>query len=360
MRRSLRSLFILVSVLPLLPACNGDSTIPEPPTDTSEVYWSLDLDHRAVTLAMSAPHDTLMVTAAPRNPRGVPISGLPTPRYTSRDVEHVIVTPEGQLIAAKVTSQPVWVIARLVANNLAYADSLEVKVVAADPLPVLTTFSIGSLPPDSAKTPIHVVAAKMQPFTLAVRAADADGAPLTGLPLDFRSSDPRTATIDRRTGVIVGQKPGTVMLSASMTAFHVTKADTIEHRIGWPVHAEINVRLMTPAGGGVPTIAFTPSEVRVGRGAMVVWNIRDQEAQNYDVVFNEQDTPNVAPVITYALQDKLQYSLLSYCQVLDCVSSGSAASTSNPTARVFPNAGTYEYHSDIHGVSGRIVVVDEP
>lgn len=370
----------LVLALPFTLGCQGDRLSPPAFVAESELYWALTLDHHAVTLSMptTPPYDTLTVTATPRNMRGEPLTGLPAPTYVSADVEQVLVTAAGVVVAAQPTPRPVAIVATLTTNNLKHSDTLWVKVVDEAAPPVLASLSIQPISPDSAKW--GALGAKgaqglsgtfgLKP--LVARAFDTGGAPIPDLLVDYRSSDPTTARIDFE-NKLIGVRPGRMTLYASATAFGVSKADTLPFRIGWPLVREIELSSTAPAVGSSANV-FTPSEIKVGTGGLVFFtNLSDMVA---DVTFADGSLPTIAAGNTFSEfanpamgQVGFSWQLLCvFIPTLECGTGGNAVipatfvpqvSTASSALRVFSAPGTYEYQSTTHGVSGRITVVDE-
>src|SRR6185369_15450543 len=148
--------------------------------------------------------------------------------------------------------------------------------------PMLASFSIQPVPPDSAKLAAGIVVYHIT-SPLVARAADADGVALD-LPVAFRSSDPSIATVDRHTGLVDGRQPGTVTFSASTTAFGVTKTDALPYRVGWPLFRNVDVIRVASAGLGGLVPAVVPSEFTVGTGAIVFWNMDSTTTANLGTV----------------------------------------------------------------------------
>jgi len=376
---------VVLAVLPLVPACQGDHLNPPPLVDPTVLYWDLALNHQAVTLSTTAPYDTLTLIATPRNQAGEALTGLPAPQYHSTDPGRVVVTADGILVAEQVTSDPVAVIATLTTDNLKHVDTVLVRVVDAPTPPVLGTFSIDPVPPDSAKYAMRSSDVIPNSYLLnhLVHAADASGmsladvsvdfdpwdigftasVPIADLLVSFRSSDTTVAVINTRSigsgmqiFTLVGLRPGTTKLYASTTAFGVTKADTLSFRIGLPLVNQVTIR---DTLGIIPPTPYT-----MGVGALIVWGSRSLVS---DITFS--DPTNVAAPMNASPYIAFVCFLIDSCTDTGNISSftGIPLVTLTGAGRTFTRPGTYDYQATVQDASGnlrtfsggRIVVVDE-
>ncbi len=360
---------VLASILAFpfasLLACAGDGLNPPSLADERDLYWKLELNHQAVTLSTTAPYDTLTLMATPRNVHGEALTGLPAAKYTSADAERVGVTADGRLVAG-VAGAPVWVVSNIIFGNLRHSDSVFVRVVENALPPVLTSFSIDPEAPDSAKSAVVVSAPH---DTLRVHAADADGVGIPDLLTSFRTSNPDVAEIHPTRGIVTGKRVGTVDFYASATLFGVRKTDTLPYRIGMPVFNSVTVE--PPKAGIRSDYAFLPYEVTIGTGGVVTWGqpaLPNDTIADVDVIFGDTDLPNVlaANVFPNAILGLAVFCGLSFPGIIDyCHTPGNfiIPATGTPIfpsrARVFQAPGVYEYHSTLHGIGGRVVVVDE-
>lgn len=381
--RAVRLAPSLVLVLAL--AC-GDETLntPQPP-EPSQLYWDLQLNHRAVTLSTRAPYDTLTLVATPRNIAQEPLTGLSAPRYTSDNGEYVVVTDEGELVALRATAPDAFVkvTATLTAANLKHSDYVLVRVVDDPELPVLATFSVHPVPPDSAK--VALTRSITVKDTLPMRATDATGAPITDLLVSFRAAGTRphslsTGTgneflgLDEITGEIVGLLPGTTTINAVTTLFGVTKADTLRYRIGLPI---TGVVVVTKRSDGTPGSTAPDPVLTLATGAAVAWNASIADTtMDLDITFTDPTHVASFPgssVYPYAT------TFLAICDIqafvfgpaaVNCTNGGNfvlpviqnpftGSAILGTAVRTFPVPGTYVYRSVGHGLEGRIVIIDE-
>lgn len=366
----------LCLVMSLVLGCGGDGLTPTPLADEDTLYWDLNLSHHAVTLSMTAPYDTLTVRAVPRNVRGEPLLGLPTPQFTSADPEAIGVGANGQLVANAPSGQPVTVTATMTVGNLKHKDHLLVRVVPVDHPPRMATFSVQPVPPDSAKRAAMARINGAMPDTLRWRAVDSTGAPMESLFVSYRSSDTTVAWIEELSGRYVGYRPGRLRFYASAAVYGVALADTVDFRFGWPLISFVGV--FPDSSGPTPRNRLSREEVAIATGGMVMWEATGADTTvHFDVSF---ENPSILGALTgTAAQRALEiydaaalspWGILA-CFVGDCTATGNFVLT--PTysdlfgswvglgvaTRVFTAPGTYTYRSELNDAGGRIVVVDD-
>jgi plastocyanin len=328
----------------------SDGLATRPSIDPSTFYWSLALNHRAVTLSTTAPYDTVRLTATPLNPAGAPLAGLGVPTFTSTDLARVRVSADG-VVQAVAEGVGIAVIASLQAGNVTHVDTAFIDITS-DPAPrPLASLSIHPVPPDSAKVAADPNDSKQLP----VYALSTENDTLEGLRVDFRSSDPTIATVESQTGIVHGQRPGQVSIVASATAYGATRADTLSFTVGLPIWYWIAVD-PAPIRGSSPATTFTPSEITVGTGATVLWQWR-ADIPATDVTFddptNVAESPGLGPLHIGA-------SGSGNIPAPDCRSANPAGMLFNCTkARTFPVPGVYRFRSTLTGATGQVTVVDE-
>ena len=327
-------------------ACGGDPAITPPPeSDPTTLYWQLTLNVHAATLSTVAPNDTVRMIATPRTISGSPITDLPSPTYTSLDLDRAQVDSTG-LVHVIGTGDGIQVVASLKQGNIRHADTLVLNVTdEADP-PMPASFTIHPDIGDSAKV------AAASSVTLIPRVAQADGTPISDVAVYFTTSDATIATIDRSTGFLIPVRPGSVTVYATTVTYGVTKADTLPYTIGHPIVLAMEIDPVQQANGQIVG-AFTPSNVEMGPGAKIYFG--NPNAPPTDVTFD--DPTNVA-------QDDADCAFIESL----CGSGNIPAWARDPNddsglsglrARRFPVPGTYHFHSTIFGTSGTIVIDDE-
>jgi hypothetical protein len=327
-------------------ACSGDPPVTPPPVqDPTTLYWQLTLNERAVTLSTVAPNDTVRIEATPRTISGTPITNLIEPTYTSLDLDRAFVDSTG-LVHAVGEGDQVYIVASLEENNVLHADTLVLNITSEATPPVMASFTIHPDVGDSAKV------AAGSGTLLTPRAADAEGNPISDVAVYFTSSDPTVATIDRITGSLTPNIPGTLTIYATATVYGVTMADTLPFVIGHPIVLPMEIQSQTNANGQVVNV-FVPNNVVLGPGASILFG--NATLLPTDVTFD--DPTNVAQAD-------------QYCVFLPslCGTGNIDAWARDPTddsgitglrARRFPVPGTYTFHSTIFGSTGTIVIADE-
>ncbi len=362
----------LVMAVLALSGCEANDFVPQPLIDASDLFWTLEVDHRAVTLAMAEPYDTLMLTAIPRNNEGKHLQGLPRPTFKSADSERLLVSPEGLLIAVAPTSKRVGVAVRLTSGNLTHSDTVWVTVLPATDLPVLDGFSITPVAPDSTKVATQAGQGGNCGY-LPLVLTDVNGVSLLGkkLPVAVSSSDTSTIQIVNTARFLEGRdfpqscdvggkRPGVATVYASTTVLGVHKADTVPYRIGWPLYGYVNV---VPAPDGRPGNVFIERELKIGTGGLVAWKNLVSDSLPVTVVVDDSTTMLSLHDRPTAFEDGL---ILLICMLTgaDCGKSGTM--TVIPTEalghgayRIFPVPGTFSFHDPVSGDRVRIIVIDE-
>lgn len=330
--------------------CADDVTVAPPPsTDTSQMYWALTLNYHALTMSTVAPYDTIRLTATPRTLDGTPITGLPAPTFTSLDLDRANVTADG-LVRVLRTGTNIPVVATLTVGNLRHADTVLINVTNTASPPVLAALSIQ---PDTGAGESAKMA--MNEYkTLTARATASDSTPIVGLAVYYTSLDKNVATVDRGTGLVRPVRPGHVRMTATATAYGVTKSDTLELTVGYPTGGIIIQIVPRQNGSGQVVNGFDPDSITVGRGAIVFF--QNTTSAPTDVTLD--DPANVG-------QDDRDCVFFPYfCGTgnIDAWARDPADETglSAVRARSFPVPGVYTYHSTLFGTTGTIVVVNDP
>jgi plastocyanin len=339
--------------------CSGDVAVAPPPaTDVGQLFWSLTLDPHAVTISTAAPFDTMKIVATPRTIDGEPLSGLPTPIFTSGDLERVQVSAEG-VVQAIAPGNEIKVVATLAQGNLVHADTVLVTVTSSANPPVLDSLSFGLSATDSAK--VALPASKL----LTVTAWDTSAVAIVGLPIHYTSSDPTTATI-RMIGtraMVQPVRPGPVAIIATTTAYGITKADTLPFTIGQPLSGNIAIVQQLDASGKMRNV-FAPERIVVGTGSDITWY--NETGIATDVTFDDPADIVAREFYCRRFYTDKEPALCADGNIeafgMPAVINGvpdTLAAYHNKRARHFPVPGTYTFQSVSSGATGTIVVVDE-
>lgn len=335
-----------VALLATMISCGKEQAVTSPSPDGSKLFWSLTLDQHAVNLSTVSPYDTAHVIATPRTSDGNAYPDAPAVQYVSTDLEHVQVTADGKLLAIAPVSG-VAVVATMSVGNLTHSDTAFVTVVSDSAPPVLQSFSIHPVAPDSSVWGANELENYTFVGTRLVVAHDAQGNPLSGFSIYFHSSDTTIATIDRNTGELSGKRPGQITIISSTLAYNVAKADTIPFTITMPAFMAVSI---APPGGTIgPNIITDPSPATIAAGGTILfidWN-------RYQVHISFTD-PSIVGVD----------QLVCFCGSgnVDAFGADTIDITNDWRGRSFPVAGTYTYRVDggPNSPTGTIVVEPPP
>jgi hypothetical protein len=352
-------------------ACGGDTTAPA--LTPAQAYWALQLDQHAVTLALTAPYDTIQLTAVPLNALGQPLTGLGPAHYSTSD-SLITVDSTGLVTAKFVTSgTSTTVVASMTdpVQHVTLADTCFIQVTVTAPSAPLATFAI--------QVPKGTVMPADQTFAISTTATDAMGNPIDAVPY-FTSSDPSIAQVEPILRRILGGRTGQVTLYATTWAYGVAKRDSLVFSVVAPANVTINILPFTPTGSTHPILTFWPQTVTVAPGAKVTW-ANPSFTDSMDVVFDDPTHVDSVAInaalgfgtgmgdITPWVQDTAGEGPISAAL---CIARGQIPANAGGSAppncnlsfykpasqrqRTFPVAGTYHYHSAKWGTSGTIVV----
>lgn len=363
---------IAVMLAAAILGCGGNEPTGYQPIDSDHFYWSLTLDHEAITLSTLAPYDTLQLTATPRNGAGVPLEGLGSVTFRSLSPDRLSVTPDG-LIKARQPGDFCLVVAELTAGGIRHADTAYVVITDDATPPTVASLSIHPEAPDSATwaltgdgefmfiSPNGSVSASGFKFVFA-RALNAEGAPVPNVSVAYRSLDTTVAQVYLGTGgpvfILNPIRPGTAVFTATTTAYGVTRADTVSYTITLPVHAVVRLERRRLQAGEAPVPAFTSPDVTIRRHGTVVWvNLLDQPA---DIVFEDPTHVIEHGAVSCARATGADPGgtgdVAPFGELRD--PQASQLSSENCRSRSFPEVGEYRYRSPLTGATGRVVVVE--
>jgi hypothetical protein len=363
---------VALAALVAAPACSGDraATPFEPATGdkAAGLYWSLTVNHKALTLSTVAPHDTVQLIATPRDANGNPIEGLGPITFTSDDTTKIVVGPTG-LVRALRPSQESHVVVELSTGNVNHSvDVLIIAVPDSNP-PVLGGVYFQPTPPDSATMGmtgdgggLSIGYGRVQATTVKFVAPpvpfDTAGNPIPMLLAMCESTDEAVIQTfcNPFVTIIAPLRPGRAKLIATATAFGVTKADTVDYTVTMPPYAVVWLKRV-PGTLGTTKIALDAAEVTIRKGGNVVWgNLTGAPA---DIVFDDPSAAAEHGAISCAnagVVDEGGSGDIAAFGVQQ--ESTTALSADNCRSRSFAAPGTYTYHSPLTGVTGKVIVTD--
>jgi hypothetical protein len=237
------------------------------------------MNWHAVNLALTAPYDTVQLSATPRTPDGTVLPDSGTIQYMTTD-SAVTVSATG-LVTARYTTARTAVVARLTVQGLTLTDTTVIKVTAS-PLPApLASLSIQPRPgglaaahmnvtnisPGRVTVPFYATIASGNPATDTI--CGARGCPNYPLVVAFASSNPAMAEIDRTTGVVKAHQIGRVTLSVATLAYGVAKVDSLPFSVGYPLVAIATVKTDSTKTPHVPTLNGLQEPLSVSIGGRV-------------------------------------------------------------------------------------------
>jgi len=391
-RLSLGVISVGVSLGGSLGCANDPTTGPIIPL--AQQYWQLTLNHHAITLALTAPYDTLQLVATPRNPTGAPLADSGTTTFTSSDSSSVQVTATGVLIAKK-PEAGVTITASRTIGNLTLRDSAAVNVNNVSTIPRVMTLTLQPSQGDSLNHSISDTFWLTYQFQLYATVLDANGDSIPNVAVAITVPDTTVLNYKSKLNITLVHQPGHTMAYAEATVYGVTRTDSAQIIIGWPLSSTVSVYPLTPKGHTTPIGYFDPGDITVGTGAIVAWE-NWLTGQPIDVVFDNPAQamsvdsaafifPNFQNNIDLTYHPTTCIGCLSTPQLIipqegggnipafvqDSVCIGDTFSDADGYecengqpywighARQFPTVGTYPYHSALYGTTGVITVLPE-
>ena len=356
MRNPVRSLLLLALVL----GCGSEDPV-DPTGDARQLYWSLDLNHQAVTLGLASDLDTLRLVATPHGPDGTPFTEPGVVRFTTSNSDVVSIDEDG-LLTGKSATAGVLIVASMTAQGVTHSDTATVAVTEDPGATRLATFSIQPVAPDSAKFALG--GSYTESFrNLAPVLLDSDGNSFEGAPIHFESLDQTTGLVDTWASTITGVRPGYFTIVARATVYGQEFTDSLRYRIGYPgvVKPKMYGKMYAYVNYQIGTIL--PAVMKVGTGAvMELEYAMGSDGYLADIVFDN-------PAVVEAVPE--QYTCVTY--ELACDEAGNIEPFGPPVplvdyvdydkfrlrARRLTQPGTYHLSSAAWGTTATIVVVDE-
>lgn len=303
-RPAIRAACVLAGLTAML-ACGADSPV-SAGRDLNTLYWSLTNDVKAAVVVVG---DTQRVVATPRNAYGDAIPGLPAPTFQSVDPTKVTVTANG-LVTGVAATTGTQIIATLTAGGVTSVDTSVIAVTAQRQ--AIRTFSIH--PTSPADTLVIINAIKMIPLSI----MDSTGAPVTGLAVYYKSSNPVAGSI--LSTFVRGLSKGSATIVASTIAYGVRWTDSIRYAIIYPTTATIYD--LDPA-------TLSPATAVIGTGGTVTFS--NYTSGTINITFNDSThvtNGNIASLGAFASQ-----------------------------SRTFPTAGTFVFRNTLGTEVGTIYVM---
>lgn len=342
-------------VLGSLIGCSGDTTIGTGPglLPPNQVYLALTLNQHAVNLALTAPANTVQLSAIPLSAAGTPMSGLGMVHYHAAD-STVTVDSTGLVTAHYVTTGgPAFIVASLQeqAHTVTHADTVFLQVTDTIPQHALASFSLQPAVGDSARRSANAL-----PFLWPVRAADTVGTSLCGasacaLQVYYTSSNPLVAQINRQTGLVQLLDTGHVKFTATTLAYGVARRDSVEFTVDFQDSYTINISLGGPLNAPVATFGAPPT-LRLNVGAVVLFtNIPTIGVpvtyHPVGVVFDHPEDVDTASTNYLGFLTFPQTGGGNISSFGGDTTQSLDGTINNFRSRRFPIAGTYQYHSTV-------------
>lgn len=344
-------------------SCTGDTTGPAP-IDPARLYNRLSLNQHAITMALTAPYDTLQLTATPQAATGAALADSGVTTWTTTDTS-VAVSPTGLLTAVAPTAGATIVASHTI-GMVTRTDTAYVNVNDTTSIPRLATLT---LHPDT--TPFGFPSYDLFRtihFTTAALDSRGDTIPnvvfrvLTTAPF-LVSSTGRWQT-QGRIGPYRAAGVGHVLLTTEATVYGVRKVDSLLFTIGWPPHVLVGVHTLTPAGSRTPIGTFVPQDDTVAVGGDVAWE-NELPGQSIDIVFDDPTAAQAVDSASFLDGFAFIVGLVVPAQGGGNIPAFAPLDTGSlrgqdglgVRARRFPTAGTYRYHSVLYGTTGVVHVL---
>ncbi len=380
-----------------LTGCGSLEPVPvaeAPITDATQLYTRLTLNYPAVTLSTEPGYNTVQLTAIPRAAAGNAMPDLLTPTYRSSDTTRVRVTADGLVTAVAVTAGT-DVTVSVTLGRLTRVAKARIKVTTMAEPPRLASLSIHptsdddstivSWQPYATSGDLVLSVAGLIPsvsniLSLQPTMTDENGVPIVNLPVAYTALDPDIGRIvsDEFSGEVMFLRPGQVRLVAETMAYGISKTDTVTYTVTLPILYTVGVQGSTarPLDFTIADSerAWPPlSDIRIAPYGMVIWQWStsgpvgtDPATDTVDVTFddptNVREAPSVVCNTVYFL-----FFARGGCGGTGNVlippmipGGGGLAQISTMQIRQFPVPGIYPYHSTRLGVSGRVIVTNDP
>lgn len=354
--RSMLSLRLVAVLGSIVLGCSGDTTGPAP-LPAARAFWALELNARAVNLALTAPYNTVQLSATARTVAGTLVPDVGSIHYSDPD-SSVAVNSTGLVTAHFVTARTNVVVTATV-QGVTLTDTVLIRVTPTPLSAPLATFSIQPRPDgiDSAKFAVYgtqytdPLGNSPPSPRLSVYATIATGDAATDtvcnvmacpLLVSFSSSDSTIATVDQ-SGYISPLYPGHVTFYVTTLAYGVSKQDSLPFVIGYPIDnsdCKILVHSRAAVGSLTSVLYFAPNTITCGVGAQMI--LINLNSEPIDLVFDDST------------------AILGSPKAIRVADSVMAPNNPYGGGWYFPAAGTYTFHSPTYGSSGKLIVSAGP
>jgi hypothetical protein len=369
--------------------CGGDTAPTGPAAATAPLYWQLQLNHHAVTLATVAPYDTIQLTATPVDPDGVPIATTVRPVYTTNDTS-ITIDSTGFVRVHRTGSnalgiQVVATFQTTDARATTLADTVMINVVnwnSAAVVPRLDSLLFRPVSGDSARRALINTLGQLGTQTFdqpLVKTATGDT--ISNVLVRYHTSDALIASVampiarSTRAPEITIHAPGVVLLTAETTVYGKHVIDSVWYTVGYPLRLVcsygIGEIVYNPELASVPANFLTLGQLTIGQGGAVLWgnSIQGTADDSLDIAFDRTtgivgltttaSFPGVTGAITIPpgpggnIPAFPAATLEPFFGGLEVLTFDSVTSK----ARVFTQPGTYQWTSQRHQVAGTVTVV---
>jgi len=358
LRRVRRLAGLLIGITAL--ACHDGGTAP-PSVD--EHFWALDLNVHAVNLSTVAPYDTIQLVTVARDGTGAAIPDGVRVTFRSSDSTTIVVDSTGRVTAVQPTSgSPVVITVNVTSRGTTRRDTVFVQAenVAPPPRPAQLQLALPPgtppiIPTRGADYLKNFLFLHSRSVVLTTQVTDSSGADVSGLFVDYRSSDPRIATVDS-IGRVTATKPGPVTIFATTSAYGVVVRDSLELTFIPSRLAGFEILSKTPVNSTTPVAYFSPGPLTVSAGATVFWINRS--GLSVDVTFDDSTAVTAVPdsVNTLALFGFPSGASGGNIPALP-VSDATSFFNAPFETRYFPTPGTYTFRSKLYPAAVDTLIV---
>jgi hypothetical protein len=320
----------------LLLGCDSDSITL---TNPDHALLRVALNSNAITLATVDGYNTFQLSTVAYRGNGEVIPDI-VPIYSSGD-NTVHVDANGLVTGLKATVKAP-VVVHVTYDGITRSDTAWITVVNTTTPSPLSTFTISV--PDTLSAGITTT------VTVSARNTSNPNLPLstTNIPIHYRVSDDRVATIDRSGRLTTLLPERSVTIYATTTYYGVTYTDSAVVIVGYPSSVAIFVAPRITITGQT-ILEFIPNTIYLAAGGVVIFCNCYNDIPNsvpIDVVF---DNPEKAHALPPGLFPTGEGNIPSFMRTNE--SPLGAYQT-----RMFPEPGTYHYHSEQYGSSGKLIV----